>query len=48
MSRIMRNFAAKYLLTMKNDTKRHGPHYGYVIVMCCCLIMGIDVGLVMS
>lgn len=48
VSRIMRNFAVKYILTMKNDTKRHGPHYGYVIVMCCCLIMGIDVGLVMS
>lgn len=24
------------------------PHYGYVIVACCCLIMGIDVGLSMS
>ena len=23
-------------------------HYGYVIVFCCCLIMGIDVGLAMS
>jgi len=23
-------------------------HYGYVIVACCCLIMGIDIGLVMS
>ena len=23
-------------------------HYGYIIVLCCCLIMGIDVGLVMS
>jgi MFS family permease len=23
-------------------------HYGYVIVFCCCLIMGINVGLVMS
>ena len=23
-------------------------HYGYVIVFCCCLIMGIDVGLSMS
>lgn len=23
-------------------------HYGYVIVLCCCLIMGINVGLVMS
>lgn len=24
------------------------PHYGYVIVLCCCLIMGINIGLVMS
>nr|WP_199081092.1 MFS transporter [Pedobacter sp. ASV19] len=23
-------------------------HYGYVIIFCCCLIMGIDIGLVMS
>lgn len=23
-------------------------HYGYVIVFCCCLIMGIDIGLAMS
>lgn len=23
-------------------------HYGYVIILCCCLIMGVDVGLVMS
>lgn len=23
-------------------------HYGYVIVFCCCLIMGINIGLVMS
>lgn len=23
-------------------------HYGYIIVFCCCLIMGINVGLVMS
>lgn len=23
-------------------------HYGYVIVACCCLIMGVNVGLVMS
>lgn len=23
-------------------------HYGYVIVFCCCLIMGVNVGLVMS
>ncbi|MCF0075355.1 MFS transporter [Dyadobacter sp. CY261] len=23
-------------------------HYSYVIVICCCLIMGVDIGLVMS
>jgi sugar phosphate permease len=23
-------------------------HYGYVIVFCCCLIMGINIGLIMS
>ncbi|MBQ7279663.1 MAG: MFS transporter [Bacteroidales bacterium] len=23
-------------------------HYGYVIVICCCLIMGIDIGLALS
>src|SRR5271167_1434295 len=23
-------------------------HYGYIIVFCCCLIMGVNVGLVMS
>lgn len=23
-------------------------HYGYIIVLCCCLIMGINVGMVMS
>lgn len=23
-------------------------HYGYIIVFCCCLIMGINIGLVMS
>ena len=25
-----------------------GFHYGYVIVFCCCLIMGVIIGLVMS
>ncbi len=25
-----------------------GIHYGFIIVFCCCLIMGIDVGLVFS
>lgn len=28
------------------DTR--GFHYGYVIVFCCCLIMGVIIGLVMS
>lgn len=28
------------------DTRRF--HYGYVIVFCCCLIMGVIIGLVMS
>ncbi|MBL9217268.1 MAG: MFS transporter [Opitutaceae bacterium] len=27
---------------------KSGPHYGYVIVVCCCLIMGVIIGLVMS
>lgn len=27
---------------------RIGFHYGYVIVFCCCLIMGVIIGLVMS
>jgi len=27
---------------------KHGFHYGYVIVFCCCLIMGVIIGLVMS
>lgn len=25
-----------------------GIHYGFIIVFCCCLIMGIYVGLVFS
>ena len=29
-----------------NKTK--SMHYGYIIVACCCLIMGVDVGLLMS
>ena len=32
---------------MKNSERKRF-HYGYIIVFCCCLIMGIDVGLVMS
>ena len=31
---------------VKNESPKF--HYGYVIVFCCCLIMGINVGLVMS
>lgn len=31
--------------TVKNTRK---THYGYVIVVCCCLIMGFDVGISMS
>jgi len=27
---------------------KRGFHYGYVIVFCCCLIMGVIIGLVMS
>ena len=27
---------------------KHSFHYGYVIVFCCCLIMGVIIGLVMS
>ena len=32
---------------MKNPKKR-SVHYGYVRVVCCCLMMGIDVGLSVS
>lgn len=32
----------------KEGLSRKGIHYGYVIVGCCCLMMGVDVGLVMS
>ena len=28
--------------------KLNSFHYGYIIVFCCCLIMGINIGLVMS
>lgn len=42
----------KNLNNLSEDTKlspRSGAvHYGFVIVFCCCLIMGIDVGLVFS
>lgn len=33
---------------MSGEQKRIKLHYGYVIVMCCCLIMGFDVGISMS
>ena len=28
--------------------KLNAFHYGYIIVFCCCLIMGVNIGLVMS
>lgn len=31
-----------------NNLKTVKLHYGYVIVLCCCLIMGFDVGISMS
>ena len=31
-----------------SSINKGGFHYGYVIVFCCCLIMGVIVGLVMS
>ena len=31
-----------------NSNRSKSFHYGYIIVLCCCLIMGINVGLVMS
>lgn len=30
------------------NLKFNSFHYGYIIVFCCCLIMGINIGLVMS
>ena len=33
---------------MNTILKSGTPHYGYVIVACCCLIMAVNVGLVMS
>ena len=30
------------------NTEKGGLHYGYIIVVCCCLIMGFDVGISMS
>lgn len=37
---------------MKNTqvvtSRQRGVHYGFVIVLCCCLMMGINVGLVFS
>ncbi len=31
-----------------NQTQKTGFHYGFVIVACCCLMMGINVGLAFS
>lgn len=33
---------------MKDINDRRGFHYGFVIVACCCLMMGINVGLTFS
>ena len=30
------------------NTEKGSLHYGYIIVVCCCLIMGFDVGISMS
>lgn len=31
-----------------NNSHPRKIHYGYIIVVCCCLIMGFDVGISMS
>ena len=33
---------------MKTDKQQRSLHYGYVIVACCCLMMGINIGLTFS
>lgn len=33
---------------LKNKESKLPFHYGYIIVFCCCLLMGIDVGISMS
>ncbi|MBR1792201.1 MAG: MFS transporter [Bacteroidales bacterium] len=43
----LRTFAFSYqYIGMSKDNKKF--HYGYVIVACCCLIMGVNIGLVLS
>lgn len=34
--------------TSTNSVARRGMHYGFIIVACCCLMMGINVGLTFS
>lgn len=34
--------------SIMKDGKKEGMHYGFVIVACCCLMMGINVGLTFS
>ena len=33
---------------MKTDPAKRGIHYGFIIVACCCLMMGVNVGLTFS
>ncbi len=33
-------------MKQKTIKSKGAIHYGYVIVFCCCLIMGVNVGLV--
>ncbi len=30
------------------NTRKHAIHYGFVIIACCCLIMGVNIGLSFS
>jgi len=39
---------AHFNLEKSEPMKKTTCHYGYVIVFCCCLIMGVNIGLVMS
>lgn len=45
------NFAGETANLTENEMEKERNvkfHYGYVIVICCCLIMGFDVGISMS
>ena len=30
------------------ENKRKSIHYGFVIIICCCLMMGVNIGLSFS